>query len=340
MLYDNFNESDLIFEADANHALFNVMLEIQSKCNWRCKHCYVDDYSKQLSTNDILDLLPKLRSLGCFEITLTGGEIFMRDDLIEIIGAIRNQGFKLVLFSNASLLDESIISFLANVNIALLSCTIFSLDESVHDAITGVKGSLQKVKSNVILSNRYGIPIEIKTMLTKMNSGELDSLKSFCNENKFLFKPDFAVYSKLNGDCNNQNIMLSEEKIVSVIKAADEIVGYSVAPGDRSDDLVCPQLLHSLSIDWHGNIHPCNRLSTIIGNIKNDDIIDIWLNSKILRSISSVRWRDLPQCIDCDNISYCVRCAGGALDETGDILSKSKVACRIACARKYAYQIP
>ncbi|MDR2043883.1 MAG: radical SAM protein [Clostridium sp.] len=320
------------------HKLFSVMLEIQSGCNWRCKHCYVDHYSYRLSTDEIFKLLISLRKMGCFEITLTGGEVFFRNDIFEIINQIRELGFNLVIFTNASLLDAKKIELLSLYNVDLLSCTLFSTKSDIHDSITQVTGSLNIVLNNLDLLKKQGIPVQVKSIIMKPNYDSYDALKEYCDEMGFRFKPDFAVYRKLDGDDRNQELILDEEQLAVIIRNADIVVGYTPVYVNRESDFVCKQTQHSLSIDWHGNIHPCNRLSCVLGNIKNDDIETVWNNSYLLRDIQNKQWKDLTKCCQCKKLTYCVRCAGGALEEAGNMLDASSVACRIANARAVAYK--
>ena len=43
-----------------------------------------------------------------------------------------------------------------------------------------------------------------------------------------------------------------------------------------------------------------------------------------------IRFKDLPKCSECGISDYCVRCAGIALGETGDMLKDFQFACEIA----------
>jgi radical SAM protein with 4Fe4S-binding SPASM domain len=309
------------------------MIELQSKCNWRCKHCYIDKFDASIDSEEILRVLPKLRELGCFEITLTGGEIFLRDDILDLIRRMRQCGFNIVLFSNASLIDEKTISELSLLCIDLFSCTLFSTNHLIHDDISCASGSHKRVKRNLRLLRDYNIPVQVKTIIMKDNVNEIDNLQKYCDEMGFRFKPDLAVFSRIDGNGENQKCMLESDQMRAVITKVDDITGYQIPSGNRCHEKVCAQILHSFSIDWYGNIHPCNRLKTILGNIVTDEISDVWNNSPILMKIAETCWNDLPECSVCEYMKYCVRCAGGALDEFNSIYSKSTVACAITRAR-------
>lgn len=71
-----------------------------------------------MNIETVKKLLYDLRALGTFDITFTGGEIFLRQDLFEIIEIAINLNFRINLLSNASILDKQKIEKLANLYIA------------------------------------------------------------------------------------------------------------------------------------------------------------------------------------------------------------------------------
>jgi radical SAM protein with 4Fe4S-binding SPASM domain len=70
----------------------------------------------------------------------------------------------------------------------------------------------------------------------------------------------------------------------------------------------------------NGDVIPCMLLQVKIGNVKGDDIRDLWQNSPILRTLRS---RDLLKgaCGTCKHRDACAGCRGRAYEETRDILS-------------------
>lgn len=330
--------SNIIQLADDNNILHSVMIEIDTICNWQCKHCYIPEHNYYgRKKEEIKKLLDKLRGMGVYEITYTGGEIFCRNDMMELVEYSRELGFNVVLFTNMSMLTEKDIKKLSDLYVSLISCTIFSMDSKIHDSITGKYGSLDKVLENISIAKKYGINIEIKTIVMKENLNTFLSVYNFCIENDFLFKPDVAVFSKTDGDKNNQKSQLSLSEMTSVIDTVDKLVGYE-SLDKTPNDYVCPSIRHSISIDAYGYVNPCNRIPIRIGNVYSEEIRELWEDSKELAYVKGLMWKDLKDCSLCDNNKYCVRCAGAALVEDGGILNKSSLACNIACARKTVYE--
>ena len=161
----NFYKSDIYSLASKNKTLLSVTIELTTRCNWRCKHCYLPSYiNRGLSRECLYDLFQDLRKMGTFELLFTGGEIFTRPDIIDIIRDAREMFFDVKLFTNISLLNENLIKALAELNISQVSCTVFSMNEIIHDQITSVKGSLKKTINNLYLKKSIIFPWKLSRL--------------------------------------------------------------------------------------------------------------------------------------------------------------------------------
>ena len=88
---------------------YGVNLELTAQCNLDCIHCYhVLTSDPELGTEEVLKLLDDLEQLGTMEVTMTGGEPFLRSDLEAIIiHAVETNGFSVKLFSNLTTIISS-----------------------------------------------------------------------------------------------------------------------------------------------------------------------------------------------------------------------------------------
>ncbi len=85
-------------------------IEITFRCNLRCVHCYISDYSGdgEMTTPEILRILDEIADAGCLWLLLTGGEVLSRTDFPEIYLHAKRRGFLLTVFSNGVLFDDRI----------------------------------------------------------------------------------------------------------------------------------------------------------------------------------------------------------------------------------------
>lgn len=66
-----------------------VSWKLTSRCNLKCKHCYVscttESQDTELSVEQCMNIINKLDAAEIFDVSITGGEIFVRDDIKKII---------------------------------------------------------------------------------------------------------------------------------------------------------------------------------------------------------------------------------------------------------------
>ncbi|MBU1094303.1 MAG: radical SAM protein [Firmicutes bacterium] len=306
---------DIAYE---NETMMSIMIELTSLCNWSCEHCYVSESSKDRYTyNQLRSLFESLREKGVNEIVFIGGEIFIRNDIMKIISLAREMFFNVVLETNISLLNESIIQKLSELYVTEVSCTMFSLNEKVHNEITNTEGSLTKVLNNLNLLKKYGIFTSVKTPLMKKNKYDFRLIRQFCNENGFKFnvKPD--LFPKRNGDALEE-LIISDESLQEMITEFDEINKHSFEEGKNLEAYPCLNTRISLFLDYKGEAFPCINYRQSIGNIYLNTLDEIWNHPK-RHEIANLKYRDLEGCLKCNKIDLCVLCPGVAHMETGSI---------------------
>ncbi|PYU41972.1 MAG: heme d1 biosynthesis radical SAM protein NirJ, partial [Acidobacteria bacterium] len=76
----------LISRTVEKHRPLSVHFDLTYRCNERCVHCYLDhDNHGELTTAECLQVLDDLARSGALFLTFSGGEIFLRPDLYEIL---------------------------------------------------------------------------------------------------------------------------------------------------------------------------------------------------------------------------------------------------------------
>lgn len=331
-------EKELLSLSIENRTLYSVQIEVTTNCNWKCRHCYIPNHNHAgLSRATIHDLFLKMRKLGVFEVTLTGGEIFTRSDIIDIISEARDLGFRVFLYSNISLLNEKTIKTLCELYVSEISCTIFSMKSSIHDYITQVPGSLNRTLENLNTLKRYGCPVEVKTIVMSVNSQEWKEVESFCKENGFSFGIDYDVFAKVDGDTGPTQLRITTEQMYNSLQELDSAKGFEVTKYNPLS-YVCDGIRNSLFIDSYGNIYPCVKYRYLIDNISSCELKDVWDNSVKLKRIQDMRRKDLKDCSNCNVNNYCFFCPGTALLEDGNECNCSSMARERAEMRSILYR--
>lgn len=329
---NEFSISELRNIAFENKNPLSVTLELLTECNWRCKHCYIPQHNnKGLEAEKIINLLHELREMGTLNLTLTGGEIFCREDIFKIIETARNLNFRVFLMTNASMLNEEKIRKLSELNITEFSVSVFSLDSSVHDSITGISGSLKRTLDNIELMKRYNVHVVVKTPLMQENYLSYKKIREYCEKNKFQYIVSAGIFCKNNGDVSPHSLRIKAENLEEIVEDLDSINNESTMPlSDKT--YPCSAIFYSFFIDCKGDVYPCNSFYYKLGNVFDSSISDIW-NSDKLEKLRKITKSDLHKCNECSLLDSCQRCPGLALLEDNDLCGCSSVAKYIATAR-------
>ncbi len=125
---------------------------ITERCNLRCSHCYQESFAgRELDLDALLfilhqflDLLSHLSStsqgpLVRGHISLTGGEPFIRADLMDLLQAVARESDRLsfAVLSNGALLDRTLSKELARLSPAFVQVSVEGRSDS-HDRIRGL----------------------------------------------------------------------------------------------------------------------------------------------------------------------------------------------------------
>lgn len=324
----------------ADHGyMYLARIELTTKCNFRCKHCFIEDYGKNgLKTEEVFALLDNLRKVGVYVVEFTGGEIFTRPDIMDIIRYARKLKFSVSILSNLSLITDDIVKELSSLSIDGVSTTLFSMSDQINDKITGSKKSATKIIDNILKIVKAGISVEVKTVVMRDNVEEYQAIQEFCSQNGIDYLATEGLFPAMSGDEAPRRLRMTYEQLRDNICALDKIRFEKLYKKVKQDDTpICCELFYSMFIGADGECYPCNLWFKKLGNIRdyNYDISSIW-NAPFLTEVRKLTWKDLKKCSQCENSAYCIRCTGIVDAVKGDLFLEDPYACRTAYARKEA----
>jgi radical SAM protein with 4Fe4S-binding SPASM domain len=158
------------------------MFELTYRCNFSCKHCYVPhSYRKkgELSTEQIFSVLDQLVEIGCFYLGFTGGEPFIRDDIIDILWYAKKKGFQIIIYTNGSLINEVIAKELKQLQPNKVDITIPAMDKTSFGSITGTASFRDRVFTAISLLYKNGVNLGFKTCVLKGNESQIKTIQDF-----------------------------------------------------------------------------------------------------------------------------------------------------------------
>lgn len=159
------------------HPLYCVW-EITLRCDLGCKHCGSragKARSDELTTEECLDVVHQIAALGVREVTLIGGEAYLRPDWPDIAREIRACGMVCGMTTGARNLTEERIQQAVDAGLRTISVSIDGL-EATHDAIRGAKGSWAAALRASRLIAQTPIRLATNTQINRLSLPELPAL--------------------------------------------------------------------------------------------------------------------------------------------------------------------
>ncbi len=352
-------------QADFDQAPFTIAWEVTRACAFACVHCRADAQHhrdpRELSTDESKTLIDQLAAFGNDPILIfTGGDPMMRPDLFELITCATQKGLRCSLTPTATALPtKARLDKVRNAGIRRIALSLDAPRPEIHDAFRQVPGSWQRTMDILHRAQDVGLSVQVNTTVSKHNVDSLHEMVPFIQEvNAVQWSVFFLVPT---GRAQIQNMISAEqhEKVfnwlydlsqsaafdikstaapmyrrVAIQRKRAEVNGKLVtfqgAGFQYADGLNRPTKGVNdgngfLFISHIGEIQPSGFLPLTAGNVRTDDIVDVYRHSKLftdLRSPDKIKGR----CGICEYRDVCGGQRGRAYGITGDYL-ESDPAC-------------
>jgi radical SAM protein with 4Fe4S-binding SPASM domain len=167
---------------DTGHAPLpdKVMFEPTQRCNLRCKMCFQDrammSNAGELSCAQITDFFD--RSPFLQKITFIGGEVFVRSDILDLIGHL-NHTRDIVICTNGTLIGEAEVNALKQCDRVFTACISLDGPRDVHESIRRVKGSYDKA-AGTIKALAGILPVTVNMVIQDENLQYIPDMIDLC----------------------------------------------------------------------------------------------------------------------------------------------------------------
>ena len=331
--------------------IFGLQIEVSSRCNERCIHCYIPNQKKDDGTDmpieTILHVLDEAKDMGTLQVTLSGGELFMHKQIDVILRHARENDFMISILSNLVLLSDKHIELLKEINPSIVQVSLYSMIAEEHDAITLVKGSFEKTKRNIERLVAANIPVQISCPVMKLNRKSYKDVLVYANKLRIKAQTDFIMMAQADGNTNNlaQRISIKEtaELLNDMLEFDRDYVGSTLNQEPRSRDIekfkkmpVCGVGVDNICVTANGDYYPCaGWQGMILGNAYKQSLKDIWDNSEKIKELRTITNASFPQCITCEARDFCAMCLVRNYNENnGDMFKITKHFCDVAFLNK------
>lgn len=289
-----------------NHIPIAGHFELTGCCNLRCKHCYClfEHDHDLLSTERILHILDELRDSGTFGLVLTGGELFFRKDILEILSHLHKNKFVVRINTNGTLIDESIVKALAGfTNIYRIHVSLYGHDAATHDAITNSRGSFAKTLHAIYSLKEAGLNLRINCSLMRSNFDSYKKIKTDIGDKLGIpIHYDSVIFPKDNGCTDNLAEAIDQAQTDEFFEFKSKNSAGHDAPTKKPK--LCKAGFSFFSICEDGSVYPCLKMkryySHPLGNLNTDSFKELWENSASIHKIRSALTDKLRNCSICD----------------------------------------
>ena len=288
----------------------HAVWEITLACDLKCHHCGSRAGKRrpqELTTEECFDLIRQLRRMGTREVTLIGGEAYLRRDWLRIIREIRDQGMDCSMQSGGLHLTENRIKAAVDAGLQSLGISIDGLRE-VHDRLRGVKGSFDAAFKALKAVKKFGITSSVNTQITSLVVPQLRQLL-----NRFIAAGatgwQIQLTVAMGRAADHPELLLQPSELLELMPLLAELYqegadrGLLLLPGNNigyfgpyeslwrgsGDDRVywtsCNAGQNTIGIEADGTIKGCPSLPTSPyagGNIRDLSFKEIWSDTDAL----------------------------------------------------------
>lgn len=319
---------DYLFGMGKIRSLKEICIEVTFLCNCRCQMCplygiHTDGgkgllesmkNGKELAVSEFRKLFEDLKKLGTEYINFSGGEVFLRKDILEITDLAIKSGFKVSYTSNAGLITQEIARKVVEIGVDNITISLDGPKE-VHEFIRkariydNIMNAVDWISREKISQGRNCPNLNFLCTVSRLNQEHLVELVGIAKEKGLPLTIDPIIFSneenadntkkELQGNFIKQEsfIMSDEigkidtdmlEKEIETVLLRSKQLNQSVEMSivgrktrkkffnvpDYSIVKKCFSPWYSCRIDPYGNVYPCS-LSVAMGNLRQNSINEI-----------------------------------------------------------------
>jgi len=340
----------------------NFDLEITTRCNNDCPHCFINlpagdlpAKARELTVPEIVDVSRQAVALGAVWCLVSGGEPLLREDFPEIFLGLKRLGLLVTVFTNATLLNEEHMKLFRTYPPRDLEVTVYGVTEETYERVTGRPGSFAAFQRGFEMLLRSGIRFRLKATITRSNFREISAIRIFGEQHsKGHFRIDPMLHGRFDGDAR-RNAMIRAERLTAkeIVELEqgefrrygsrrninDDLLSQESAQCDHIRLFHCGAGLDRFSVGFDGTFRLCTLLwaPQTTFDLRRGTLKEAF--ETVVPRVRSERARNrefLDMCRKCPVIDLCLWCPARSHLEIGDMDTRVPYFCAIAHARAEA----
>ena len=304
---------------------------VTSACNYRCPICFTDagrPAANEISTAEAFAIVDKIHRAKIRDVVISGGEPFMRPDLLEILSRLARCGIAVRIASNGSLLNDSVLAKLREKTLTKsFQISLDTIDPhlyaQIHEAPSDI---LPAILENVRRVRKSGFHTTISVRLTTLTLPGIPRLLDLaCREGWPTVTVHLPLYTRRTEGAYPQDadlLSLLEPAFQHFARLPRRWLIETYIPWAEYHPVLkrlrkslrivhrgCRAGRDRLTITPAGFLSPCVCLDVTeayVGHALKDDLISVFQNAPLCRLFRHPGEHGI--CLGCPNLE---KCGGG-----------------------------
>ena len=321
-------------------------MEITTRCNLLCKHCYrsaTNEIKEQeLTYDEIIAILSDMYDSGARFVELTGGELFMHPDIKKILKYVSERFYFIGILTNGVLIDDNMINYLDQYKEKFIwSISLDSYKEEYHNEFRGSKTAYRKTVHAIKTLIEHGHNVRVSMTVTQDNIDDVEKSIEFArNKLKatwfgYNYIMPYGRGSELKWTMDSKDLEKRMNKITEYSELYPQflnVFGKDVMQKIIDSERNCGSGWRTVCISSSGVVRPCVIMDEDyikLGNLKTEKIYDI-MKKPIVQKLHDLKWPLVEDCGHCQNKEFCMFCPYRAFITNNERLSQGLDLCKWA----------
>lgn len=335
--------------------------ELTPRCNMNCRMCYIRmseeemrSRGREITAREWIEMGRQCVDKGMLFLLFTGGEPFLRTDFQEIYTEISRMGIVASINSNATLVDEQIVRWLAKQSPSRVNVTLYGGTNETYGRLCRNPQGFDQAVAGILRMQDAGIPVYLNASFTRANAADMDAIYEFAAKHdlkvratSYMFPPMRSVKDgKIDADMDDVRFSPEEagEMMARALRCkigAEEYcmraeaarAGIAEIPDldedcGRSPDeqMGCSAGKSAFWITWDGRMTPCGMMNTPVTHPFEIGFAKAW--DELYHRTDKIFLP--PSCKECTMRGACMVCGAVALAEgEGDAVRRPSYICKM-----------
>ena len=338
--------------ADAKGIPLSGTFELTPVCNMSCNMCYIRKTPEELAktgkrlrtVEEWLSLAEKMLEQGTLFLLLTGGEPFTYPGFRELYMKLRNMGFVVSINTNATMVDEETVEWLAQNPPQRINITLYGASNETYTRLCHNPTGFTKVTKAIEMLQDRGLNVKLNCSVTPDNIEDLEKIIAFSDDRKLVLQATSYMFPPLRRDKESigrnarfdaEECAYVESRIRYLQFGAEDLHNYCkrverVQPLEddaffdcEGDRVRCRAGKSSFWITWDGRMLLCAMMDRPYFEPFTEGFAESW--QKLREESGAIR---LPsECAACEAKDVCRSCAAMVYTETGTYDRKPQYRC-------------